>query len=64
LTGGYYSPPLIDLQNPTGTPASSTSKKRDLLIRELLTNTANAGDIAFDALAVALRDIPFPVTIA
>ena len=63
-TSGYCSPPLINLQNPTSAPAISTSKKRDLLIRELLTNIADAGDIPFDALAVAARDIPFLITIA
>jgi hypothetical protein len=63
-TGGYRSPPLIDPQNPTGAPANGISEKRDLLIRELLTNTADAGDIPFDAPAVAARDIPFPATAA
>src|SRR5436190_16111778 len=63
-TGRYHSPPLTDLQNPMGTPAISTSEKRDLLIRELLTNTADAGNISFDAPAIAARDIPFPVTMA
>jgi hypothetical protein len=64
LTSGYYSPPLIDPQNPIGAPTNSTSEKRDLLIRELLTNTANVGDISFDALAIAARDVLFPITIA
>jgi Endonuclease-reverse transcriptase len=63
-TGRYRSPPLIDPQNPTGAPANNASEKRDLLIRELLTNTADAGDVSFDAPAVAARDIPFPATTA
>ena len=63
-TGRYRTPPLIDPRNPTGAPANSTCEKRDLLIRELLTNTADAGDILFDAPAVAARDVPFLVTTA
>jgi hypothetical protein len=47
-----------------GAPTNSTSEKRDLLIRELLTNTANVGDISFDAPAIAVRDVPFPITTA
>jgi hypothetical protein len=64
LTSGYYSPPLIDLQNPIGAPTNSTSEKRDLLIKELLTNTANVGDISFDALAIVARDVLFLTTTA
>jgi len=45
-----------------GAPANSTSEKRDLLIRELLTNIAKADDIPFDVPAVAARDIPFLAT--
>jgi hypothetical protein len=55
---------VIDPQNPTGAPANSTSEKKDLLIRELLTNTAEAGDIPFDTPVVVARDIPFLVITA
>ena len=61
-TGGYCSPPLTDPQNSTSVPAKSTSEKRDLLVRELLTNIAEAGNISFDTPAVAVRDIIFPET--
>ena len=61
-TGGYRSPPLIDPQDPTSPPAKSIEEKRALLIKELLTNTAEAGDILYDSSAVAPRDILFPRT--
>ena len=61
-TGSFRSPPLTDPQAPTRAPAESIEQKRALLVKELLTNTAEAGDIAFDTPAVALRSIPFPET--
>jgi endonuclease/exonuclease/phosphatase (EEP) superfamily protein YafD len=59
-TGNYRSPPLIDPQDPTAIPANSISEKRELLIKELLTNSAEAGDIPFDSPTVKCREIPFP----
>ena len=59
-TSNFRSPPLVDLQDPTGTPAKSTNEKRDLLVKELLTNSAEAGDILFDVPMVASRNISFP----
>src|SRR5438045_2658 len=59
-TGNFQSPPLVDPQDPTGTPAKSTNEKRDLLVKELLTNSAEAGDILFDVPMVASRNISFP----
>jgi hypothetical protein len=44
-TGTYRSPPFKDPQNPTHSLAADTSDKRDILIRNLLSNTAEAGDI-------------------
>jgi hypothetical protein len=61
-TGGYRSPPLLDPQDLTSPPAKSIKEKRALLIKELLTNTAEAGDIPYDTPAVAHRDILFPLT--
>jgi hypothetical protein len=59
-TGSYRTPPLIDPQQPASLPARSVEEKRALLIKELLTNTAEAGDIPSSSLAVAARSIPFP----
>ena len=35
-------------------------EKRDILVRNLLTNTAEAGDIPFDSPTMATRKINFP----
>ncbi len=59
-TGKYRSPPLVDPQDSTALPAVTITQKRDLLIKELLTNTAEAGDIPFDAPNTAARAIQFP----
>jgi hypothetical protein len=61
-TGSFRSPPLTDPQAPTRAPAESIEQKRALLVKELLTNTAKAGDIVFNTLVVALKSIPFPET--
>jgi hypothetical protein len=42
-------------------PARSIEEKRALLIKELLTNTAEAGDIPGSSLAVTARSILFPL---
>jgi len=59
-TGTYRSPPFKDPQNPTHSLAIDTSDKRDILVRNLLSNTAEAGDIPFDAPVVPVRSINFP----
>ena len=59
-TGTYRSPPFADPLNPTMGLVASIEDKRDILVRNLLTNTAEAGDIPFDSPITAVRDIPFP----
>ena len=59
-TGCYRSPPLADPQAPEGALAVSTEQKRALLVKELLINTAEAGDIIYNTPAIAPRSIPFP----
>ena len=59
-TGTYRTPPLVDPQGLTSPPATSIEEKRDLLVRELLTNNAEAGDIPFDSPSTAVRNIQFP----
>jgi ribonuclease HI len=59
-TGAYRSPPLADPQDPTAPLAASTQEKRNLLVKNLLTNTAEVGDIPFDSPTIAVREIPFP----
>jgi hypothetical protein len=44
-------------------PVRSIEEKRALLIRELLMNTAKAGDILGSSLVVMARSIPFPLII-
>lgn len=59
-TGAYRSPPFADPQNPLTGLSANISVKREILIRNLLTNTAIAGDIPFDAPSAAARLVEFP----
>lgn len=59
-TGSYRTPPLRDPLNPDEPPASTIEQKRGILIRNLLRNMAEAGDIPMDAPTVACRALPFP----
>lgn len=58
--GNFRSPPMTDPQDPTALPAVSVEEKRALLVKELLTNSAVAGDIPFNSPATAVRAIDFP----
>jgi hypothetical protein len=58
--GLYRSPPLNDPLRPDEPPAVSIQEKRDLLIHNLLQNTAEAGDIPLDCPAVPSAALPFP----
>jgi len=59
-TGAYRSPPFKDPENPNAGLAADINKKQDILIRNLLTNSAKAGDIPFDSPTAATRKIVFP----
>src|SRR5438045_6567719 len=59
-TGAYHSPPFTDLQNLHLGLAASMEEKRDILVWNLLTNTAEAGDIPFDSPTMATHKINFP----
>ena len=59
-TGAYCSPLFADLQNPYLGLSAGIEKKRDILLRNLLTNTAEAGDIPFDSPTAATQRIEFP----
>ncbi|EED11470.1 polymerase, putative [Talaromyces stipitatus ATCC 10500] len=58
--GSYRSPPLKDPLRPDNPPAVSVQEKRDLLVRNLLQNTTEAGDIPLDCPAVPTTTLPFP----
>ena len=58
--GSYRSPPLVDPRNPGSRLAVTPAAKREVLIRNLLQNVAEAGDIQMDAPAVAKAALPFP----
>ena len=58
--GSYRSPPLNDPSRPDEPPAVSIHEKRDLLVCNLLQNTAEAGDIPLDCPAVPNASLPFP----
>jgi ribonuclease HI len=58
--GSYRSPPLKDPLRPNEPPAVSTQEKRDILVRNLLQNSAEAGDIPLDCPAVPSATLPFP----
>ncbi len=51
---------MVDLQDLLALLAASIQSKRDLLIKILLTNTAEAGDILFDSPVTAIKNIEFP----
>jgi hypothetical protein len=59
-TGSYRSPPLRDPSSPDQPPAVSLPDKRAVLVRNLLQNTAEAGDIPLDTPAVPSTSLPFP----
>ena len=44
--------------------AADINKKQDILIRNLLTNSAKASDIPFDSLTAATYKIAFPLVTA
>jgi hypothetical protein len=59
-TGAYRSPLFTDLENPHASLAADINKKQDILIRNLLINFAEAGDIPFDSPTAATCKIAFP----
>src|SRR5271165_482717 len=60
LTGAYCSPLFIDLQNLSIGLVADIDKKRNILVCNLLTNTAEVGDIPFDLPTTATCNIEFP----
>ncbi|EED16913.1 reverse transcriptase, putative [Talaromyces stipitatus ATCC 10500] len=59
-TGTLRSPPLKDPLRPNSFPAVATHEKRDVLVRNLLQNSAEAGDIPLDSPAVPTTSLYFP----
>src|SRR5271165_7310943 len=60
LTRAYCSPLFADLQNPHLGLAARIEEKCDILLCNLLTNSAEVGDIPFDSLTAATCKIDFP----
>lgn len=58
--GNFRTPPLIDPLNPDNSPAHSLDEKRNVLIRNLLTNQSGAEDIPFSTPTVPISSLPFP----
>ena len=63
-TGIYRSPPLKDPLHPDNPPAKAIEEKRELLVAELLTSKAEAGNILLDTPIATTRYIDFPSIIA
>jgi endonuclease/exonuclease/phosphatase (EEP) superfamily protein YafD len=59
-TGSYRSPPMKDPLQPDCPPAVGIQEKRDVLARNLLQNSAEAGDIPLDTPTASIRSLPFP----
>lgn len=59
--GSYRSPPLKDPLSPSRLPAISLPDKRDILVRNLLQNPSEAGDILLDTPTVPSIALPFPL---
>ncbi len=51
-TSAYQSPPFIDLQNLQLGLMASIIAKHEILVYNLLSNIAKAGDIPFDSLTI------------
>jgi hypothetical protein len=60
LIGAYHSPPFIDPENLNVGLVVDINKKQDILIRNLLTNSAKASDIPFDSPTTTTYKIAFP----
>ena len=58
-TGTFHSPPLKDPLHPEDPPAVSLPEKRSVLVRNLLLNIPEAGDIPLDCPTVPLATLPF-----
>ncbi|EED17260.1 hypothetical protein TSTA_023140, partial [Talaromyces stipitatus ATCC 10500] len=58
--GPFRSPPLKDPLRPNSFPAVTIHEKRDVLVRNLLQNSAEAGDIPLDSPAVPTTSLYFP----
>ncbi|EED20792.1 hypothetical protein TSTA_039860, partial [Talaromyces stipitatus ATCC 10500] len=56
----FRSPPLKDPLRPSSLPAVTIHEKRDVLVRNLLQNSAEAGDIPLDSPAVPITSLYFP----
>lgn len=59
-TGSFRSPPLKDPTDPEAPPATTLMAKREILIKNLLQNTAEADDIPLDSPTVPSRALHFP----
>jgi ribonuclease HI/exonuclease III len=59
-TGSYRSPPFTDPMCPNSPPIVELQDKRDLLVRCLLQNTSNSGDIPLDSPTVPTASLPLP----
>ncbi|EED24658.1 reverse transcriptase, putative [Talaromyces stipitatus ATCC 10500] len=59
-TGTFRSPPLKDPLRPNSFPAVTIHEKQDVLVRNLLQNSAEAGDIPLDSPAVPTTSLYFP----
>ncbi|EED14661.1 reverse transcriptase, putative [Talaromyces stipitatus ATCC 10500] len=59
-TGIFQSPLLKDPLRPNSLPAVTIHEKRDVLVRNLLQNSAEAGDIPLDSPAVPSTSLYFP----
>ncbi|EED12710.1 hypothetical protein TSTA_052330, partial [Talaromyces stipitatus ATCC 10500] len=58
--GTFRSPSLKDPLRPSSLPAVTIHEKRDVLVRNLLQNSAEAGDIPLDSPAVPITSLYFP----
>jgi hypothetical protein len=58
-TGSYRSPPMKDPLRPDNPPAVALHEKCDILARNLLQNSAEAGDIPLETPAVPTCSLPF-----
>lgn len=58
--GTYRSSPLRDPRHPDRPPTSNSEEKREILISNLLVNSAEVGDISMNSPTVPRCSLPFP----
>ena len=58
--GNFCTPPLVDPLHPENEPAQTPEGKRDIILRNLLSDQIDVEDVSRDIPTVATSALPFP----